>query len=191
MGKFTEFNLPLKGLSDGEHTFEYRLGKQFFANMENEDVRDADLTVKLTVKVKGAIYDLKFDINGEVITLCDRCLDDLHIPIEADYHIMVEFGDDYNDESDDLLIIPNSDNYLNVAYMIYDTVALAIPIKHVHPMGKCNRQMTAILRKHRSHGNDEDSELENDLIDEMDTMGPSSQDTDPRWDGLKDVNTED
>ncbi|MCC8112718.1 MAG: DUF177 domain-containing protein [Bacteroidales bacterium] len=190
MGKFTEFNLPLKSLSDGEHIFEYHLGRQFFANMENEDVRDADLDVKLTVKARGGKYDLQFHVGGEVVTLCDRCLDDLHLPIDANYHIMVEYGDDYNDESDDLLVIPQSDNNLNVAYMIYDTAALAIPIKHVHPMGKCNRQMTAILRKHRTRPADEDAELENDLIDEMDTMGGQDQPTDPRWDGLKDVNTD-
>ena len=66
------------------------------------------------------------------------------------YHISVRYGDEYNDESDDLLVIPEADNYLNTAYMIYDTVVLSIPIKHVHPMGKCNRQMSAMLKKHRA-----------------------------------------
>ena len=120
--------------------------------------------------------------------ICDRCLDDLIFPIATSYAISVKYGEDYNDDSDDLLVIPESDSYLNVAYMIYDTVALAVPIKHVHPLGKCNRQMSAMLRKHRARRtDDEDAELEETLIEEMDSMPdqPSDQPSDPRWDELR------
>ncbi len=175
MGKFSAFNIPLKSLGEGSHDFDLHLNQKFFEDMENTDVRDANLDVKLTVTTVRDRYDLKFHVTGDVTTLCDRCLDDLVIPIDASYHLMVEYGDDYNDESDDLLVIPNSDNYYNVAYMIYDTVVLAIPMKHVHPMGKCNRQMVAMLRKHSARTNDEDAELENNLIDEMDSMDSSQE----------------
>ncbi len=187
MGKFSAYKLPLKSLGIGTHEFEYHLDKQFFVNMESSDVHDADLSVHLTVTYKGDFYDLDFHITGEVVLICDRCLDDLHFPIDATYHIVVKYGDDYNDDSDEVLEIPQSDNSLNVAYMLYDTVELAIPIKHVHPMGKCNRQMSALLKKHRATTGDEDAELENELIDEIDSMPDSSDDTpsDPRWDALR------
>lgn len=187
MGKFSAYKLPLKSLGIGTHEFEYHLDKQFFANMESSDVHDADLSVHLTVTYKGDFYDLDFHITGEVVLICDRCLDDLHFPIEATYHIVVKYGDDYNDDSDEVLEIPQSDSSLNVAYMLYDTVELAIPIKHVHPMGKCNRQMSALLKKHRATTGDEDAELENELIDEIDSMPDSSDDapSDPRWDALR------
>lgn len=187
MGKFSAYKLPLKSLGIGTHEFEYHLDKQFFANMESSDVHDADLSVHLTVTYKGDFYDLDFHITGEVVLICDRCLDDLHFPIDATYHIVVKYGDDYNDDSDEVLEIPQSGSSLNVAYMLYDTVELAIPIKHVHPMGKCNRQMSALLKKHRATTGDEDAELENELIDEIDSMPDSSDDapSDPRWDALR------
>lgn len=188
MGKFTEFKLPLKSMPVGTQEFEYHLGKQFFVNMENPDIHDADLTVKLTVKHQSDLYDLTFVITGEVTLICDRCLDNMQLPVDTTYHISVKYGDRYNDDSDDLLEIPESDPYLNVAYMIHDTVALTIPMKHVHPLGKCNRQMSAMLKKHRSRNiNDEDADLEAQLIDEMDYIDetPKSVPTDPRWDGLK------
>ncbi len=187
MGKFSAYKLPLKSLGIGTHEFEYHLDKQFFANMESSDVHDADLSVHLTVTYKGDFYDLDFHITGEVVLICDRCLDDLHFPIDATYHIVVKYGDDYNDDSSEVLEIPQSDSSLNVAYMLYDTVELAIPIKHVHPMGKCNRQMSALLKKHRATTGDEDAELENELIDEIDSMPDSSDDapSDPRWDALR------
>lgn len=188
MGKFSAFKLPLKSLGTGTHNFEYHLDKQFFANMENSDIHGADLDVKLTVVYNGEFYDLDFVITGEVTLICDRCLDDLHYPIEAAYHIVVKYGEDYNDDNDEVLEIPVGDAYLNVAYMIYDTVVLAIPIKHVHPQGKCNRQMSAMLKKHRATTGDEDAELENELIDEIDSIddsAPAEAPADPRWDALR------
>ncbi|MDE5682800.1 MAG: DUF177 domain-containing protein [Muribaculaceae bacterium] len=188
MGKFSAFKLPLKSLGTGTHNFEYHLDKQFFANMENSDIHGADLDVKLTVVYNGEFYDLDFVITGEVTLICDRCLDDLHYPIEAAYHIVVKYGEDYNDDNDEVLEIPVGDAYLNVAYMIYDTVVLAIPIKHVHPQGKCNRQMSAMLKKHRATTGDEDAELENELIDEIDSLddsAPAEAPVDPRWDALR------
>ncbi len=189
MGKFTDYKLPLKSLPEGAHSFEYHLDKKFFENMESPDIHDADLHVALSVTYKRDIYTLDFAITGTITLICDRCLDDLVMPVDTDYHINVRYGEDYNDEADDLLVIPESDNYLNVAYMLYDTVALTIPIKHVHPLGKCNRQMSQMLKKHRARPAGEDGDLEDRLIDEMEAMDDSADvsetPTDPRWDALR------
>lgn len=195
MGKFTEYKLPLKSLPEGVHSFEYHLGKKFFENMESADIHDADLRVELTLTHKRDLYTLDFIITGTITLICDRCLDDLIMPVDTEYHINVKYGDDYNDEADDLLIIPESDSYLNVAYMLYDTVELTVPMKHVHPMGKCNRQMSQMLKKHRAHTPDDpDEELEEQLIeeiDDIDAQAPEADDrpTDPRWDALKNLGT--
>lgn len=194
MGKFSQFKLPLKSLPKGTHDFEYHLDKQFFSNMESQDVRDADVNVVLVVAYSNDIYTLDFTIKGTVTVPCDRCLDDLALDIDTAYSVKVKYGDDYREDSDDLIEIPESDNYLNIAYMIYDTVSLAIPIKHVHPMGKCNRAMSSLLKKHRATiPGDPDSDLENELLDEMESMpesdGTAAEDTptDPRWDKLKEI----
>ena len=185
MGKFSEFNLPLKSLTEGTHEFCFHLGPEFFSNMENTDIHGANLKVKLTVVYARDIYELSFHITGDIVLLCDRCLDEMTLPVDATYNINVQYGADYDDSSDNLLIIPESDRDLNVSYMIYDTVVLEIPIKHVHPAGKCNRQMSAMLRKHRVRSGNEDSELEDELIDEIDSMTDSDTPSDPRWDALK------
>lgn len=188
MGKFTEFKLPLKSLAAGVHEFAYHLDKQFFVNMDSADIRDADLDVRLQVTYAHDVYDLAFAVTGNMTLLCDRCLDDLVLPVETSYHVVVKYGDDY-DESDELLQIPESDNSLNVAYMIYDTASLAIPLKHVHPQGQCNRQMSALLKKHRvSEAGDEEAAM--DCAEFADDWSDSSEDreaggTDPRWDALK------
>ena len=87
----------------------------------------------------------------------------------------MKYGDDYNDESDDLLVIPYSDNYLNVAYMLYDTIVLTIPIRHVHPMGKCNRAMLSALHKHRSTGDEEVEAALDEVDSEYENGGPQDE----------------
>lgn len=189
MGKFTEFKIPLKTLQKGEHTFNFHLGKVFFNNMESTDIRDANVDVSLKVTYNGDIYNLDFDVKGTVMLVCDRCLDDLEWPVDTQYNISVQYGDDYNDDSDTMLEIPFSDNELNVAYMLYDTVSLAIPIKHVHPAGKCNRAMTSMLKKHRAGGVLDEETAE--LLDDIDSFDTDSATTDPRWDALKGLGSDD
>ena len=167
MGKFTEYKLMLKSLPGGKHEFEYRLDKQFFINMENADVRDANLRALLTVDHSRDAYVLDFRLTGTLTVACDRCLDDLEIPVDATYSLTVKYGDEYNDDSDSLLVIPESDNYVNVAYMLYDTAVLAIPPRHVHPQGQCNRAMSQLNKQYLvESAGEEDSDVDPDVLDE-------------------------
>ena len=86
--------------------------------------------------------------------------------------MIVKYGESYDDGADNLLTIPYSNSYLNVAYILYDTILLTIPLRHVHPMGKCNRAMAAVLSKHKG-GNDEETE---EALDEVDAEIASESD---------------
>lgn len=127
--------------------------------MENFDVINSDVKVHLDIEKKHDLYDLTFTFSGEVQVPCDRCLDPIDLDASTTYHITVQYGDRYDDASDDLLIIPESNSYLNVAYMLYDSILLTIPMRHVHPLGKCNRAMAAALNKHKIRGAEDDEEM--------------------------------
>ena len=51
MGKFEAFKLPLRGMANGTHEFEYTLDTEFFRNMESEDIVKGN--VKTTYNKKG------------------------------------------------------------------------------------------------------------------------------------------
>ena len=38
--------------------------------------------------------------------------------------------------------------YINIAWFLYEFIALNIPMKHVHAPGKCNKGMVGKLSKH-------------------------------------------
>ena len=84
--------------------------------------------------------------------------------VDTVYHVIVKYGDSYDDGADNLLVIPYSNSSLNVAYILYDTILLTIPLRHVHPLGKCNRAMADALRKHK-RCDDEETDRELDDID--------------------------
>lgn len=169
MGKFAPYKIQLASLADGHHEQDFECGTEFFKNMENPDVISSDVKVHMDLQKKNDTYDCTFTCKGLLKIPCDRCLDPIDHEVDTTYHIIVKYGEDYNDESDELLVIPYSDTSLNVAYMLYDTIVLTIPLRHVHPLGKCNRAMLSALHKHRSTGDEEveaaldevDSEFEN------------------------------
>lgn len=154
MGKFSQYKVQLASLADGRHEQDFVIDTQFFKNMENFDVLSADVAVHLDLVKKNDAYDCTFHCKGMLQIPCDRCLDPMDHEVDTSYHIIVKYGENYSDDSDDVLIIPYEDMWLNIAYMLYDTLLLTIPMRHVHAPGKCNRAMTAALHRHRTTGDE-------------------------------------
>ncbi|MDE7461680.1 MAG: DUF177 domain-containing protein [Muribaculaceae bacterium] len=174
MGKFSAFKVQLAHLPDGHYEQDFICDTEFFKNMEHPGIISADVKVHLDLEKKHDAYDCTFHCKGSVEVPCDRCLDPLPIEIDADYHIIVKYGEEYNDESDDVLIIPESNPYLNVAYMLYDTIVLCIPLRHVHPLGKCNRAMAAALSKHKAHSDEDDDDLDFEEVSDVEIGSESN-----------------
>ena len=171
MGKYSAYKVQLASLPEGKFQQEFVCDTQFFKNMENEDVVHSDVKVHLDLENRNGLYDLKFTLKGIVQVPCDRCLDPIDIEIDTTYDIKVEYGDTYDDLSDELLVIPSSNPYLNVAYMLYDTILLSIPMRHVHPLGKCNRAMAAALSKHKVRGGEEEEMVDTEIgLDEAEEI---------------------
>lgn len=132
---------------------------------------------------------MMFHLTGVVHVSCDLCLDDVDIPVETDNRMIVKLGKEYAEESDEVLIIAEEDGTLNLAWFLYEFVALAIPMKRVHAPGKCNKTMTSKLKNHSAKRSGE--EEMDDFIDDEDILSVADKsenpDTDPRWDALKEL----
>ncbi|HIX26997.1 MAG TPA: DUF177 domain-containing protein [Candidatus Barnesiella excrementigallinarum] len=191
MGRFSAYKLPLKSMPIGTQNFEYVLDNEFFKNIEGEDVQKGKVKVNLTVKRTADVFELDFDLEGVVQIPCDRCLDDMDHEVNTHETLYVKFGAEYSEESDNVVVIPESDGELNVAWFLYEFIALTIPLKHVHPAGKCNKSMSAKLRKHTARsledGEDDDDAVAYDDDDEIDVVPGEGEETDPRWDELKKI----
>ena len=74
-----------------------------------------------------------------------------------------------NSEEDDVIVVDEDEGILDTSWLIYESIVLAIPIKHVHAPGKCNPVMSKALEELSA---DRSSDEESD------------QPVDPRWSAL-------
>ncbi len=159
MNTLKALKIDLKGLKDDVTRMSFSLDNEYFAAVDGPEVRKGNVDADLTIQKVGASgFDLTFHITGSVIVQCDRCLDDMTLDVDADGHIIAKFGDEYS-EDDEFVTVPENEGVLDTAWLIYEFIALNIPIQHVHAPGKCNRAMIEMLNEHSAtRSGDEDTE---------------------------------
>lgn len=184
VGKFDTYTIQLKAMSIGESEIEYHLTNEFFQLIGEEEIQKGDITVKVRVAKTSKQSELNFQLDGKVIIPCDRCLEEMDQPIHTTGHLIVRMGKEFKDDGDDIVVVPEEQGVINVSWFMYEFVALAIPVKHVHPYGMCNKNMSTKLREHIV---DSDSLEDAADIDDDNVIEPleNSETTDPRWDALK------
>lgn len=186
MGKFDIYKVDLKNLSPGVHEFEYILENKFFVDIDGDEVQKGKVKVNLTVKRTSMVFDMNFQLEGIVYVPCDRCLDDMELPVSTQNKLVVKFGKEYAEESEEIVIIPEEEGEINLAWFIYEFIALAIPMKHIHAPGKCNKAMSSKLKKHTARRADDEDEFDEEAADDI-VVDDDAADmpSDPRWDALK------
>jgi len=171
MCSLEHFKIDLKEVTSEPKALEWTLDDGYFLALENTQVQGGALHVSGSIRKASGFYELQLHTSGTVRITCDRCLDDMDQPIEADADFTVKLGAE-PDEEGDVIVVDENEGMLDTAWLIYESVALTIPIKHVHAPGKCNPAMTKALE-----------ELSADRSGDAE----SSHDTDPRWDKLKEL----
>ena len=188
MSKFDQYNVVLKDLNNETRLLEYKLDNIYFNKIDSPEVQKGNVTAKVSVQQKQNLYELQFTLDGSIIIPCDRCLDSMEQPIHYKEKLQVKFGDSFSEE-DEIVIVPESEGAINIAWFLYEFIVLNIPIKHVHPNGECNKTMVTKLRKHITRRKDDDDEdgLALVLDDDDDDFTTEETQTDPRWDGLQNI----
>ncbi len=192
MGKFDKYKIELKNMKAETANYEFQLNNQFFVDLDGPEVQKGKLTVLLTVKkTLSDVFVFDFQTDGIVIVPCDRCLDDMEIPISSADKLKVKLGNDFSEEGE-IVVVPESDGYINIAWFLYEFIALNIPMKHIHAPGKCNKSMMGKLGKHlRVSSNDDGEDMELDNSDSIKDEGAveelSQEEMDPRWNELKKI----
>jgi len=164
------FLIPFKGLNIGIHQYNWEIDKRFFEEIENSGVYDADLKTELTFEKQERMFVLQFAIAGSVTVKCDRCLDGLKYPVNIEQKVYVKFGEEDMDETEEIIIIPETDYQIDISRLIYEFIELSLPMQKVHGddesgKSRCNAEMISKLNEHSG-----------------------KRKTDPRWDKLKNLN---
>ena len=157
MPKFATYNIDLKALEKGTHTYTYQLDNAYFELIDSSDIQQGNVDAVVNVTVSAAGFLVTMKVEGAVVVTCDRCLEDMPQPIYAEDMMRIKLGDELNEEGD-VMVLPERNPVLNVGWFLYELIALAIPIKHVHEPGECNQVMADKLRNHTAVNLDEEEE---------------------------------
>ncbi len=163
-----DFDVKFSGLKLGEHLFDFQMDKAFFSFFGHEDFDKANLDGKLKFTKHENRLDLHFSIDGNVTLPCDVTGELFPLPIADEWDLLVKFGDEHNDENEEILIVPQGETELNVAHYFYEMAVLATPLKRVSPEGEKQRER------------EENTEQPN-------TEPKTTNEIDPRWDKLKEL----
>lgn len=163
------YDIPFTGLSLEVHQFDYLVEDAFFEALEYSEIRQGTVKAHIELEKQETMLVLNFTFSGQVQLPCDRCLDPLEIPVSGEERLIVKFGESWEEESEEVLVIPQSEYKINVAQYLYEYISLALPVQRLHGdkedgTSGCNPE---VLKKLESHREEEQS--------------------DPRWDALKNL----
>lgn len=181
MKELREFTIPFVGLKLGEHQFEFNIGKQFFEYFEYDEFNDADIKLVAILTKKVTLLEFALSFDGFVNVNCDVTNEPYNQEISGEYHLVVKFGDSFNNENDDLLIVPHGSSEVNIQQYVYESLVLAMPARRIHPGIEDGTLKSDILIK-----------LEELSLKQENINNSSEEDeaTDPRWDLLKKLLTD-
>jgi uncharacterized metal-binding protein YceD (DUF177 family) len=180
MKDLKNFDISFIGLKDGVHQFDYKISKEFFDFFNYEEFYNSNVNVSLSFLKKPTLFELNFTFSGSLEVACDITNELYQQPIEDKMFLIVKFGDEFNNENDELLILPHSDFKFNIAQYIYEAIVLSVPIKRVHPGVEDGTLKSEIL--------DKLNELKiKDLNIEENHLEVNQQKVDPRWNKLKSI----
>ena len=171
MCNLEQFKINLKALKQDETPLQWELDDSFFQQLEGAQLQSGSLHVSGSIRKTVGFFELQLHTVGTVRIPCDRCLDLMDQPLEADLRLVVKLGSEYQ-EDDDLITVAEDEGILHTAWFIYESIILAVPIQHVHQPGDWNVAMSEKLQQ-LSAARSSDADAQDNI--------------DPRWAKLKNL----
>jgi uncharacterized metal-binding protein YceD (DUF177 family) len=170
--KDVEYIIPYEGLKNGKHEFVFRLGDAFFEKRGEQEFSDAQVTMNVEMIKDTTMLVFSFEHSGSVQISCDRCLETYRQPLEGSNKLIVNFGEERNEDDETVIVFPRSEYEIDLADYIYEYVTLSLPWKR-----ECAQDIS------RTKTCDEAMIRKIEALRNNDTKAPD--DDDPRWDALK------
>ena len=177
MKQLKEFTIKFVGLKPGEHCFEYQIDNKFFEHFEYDEFNKANIKANVILNKKTTLLEFSFDISGSVNVNCDLTNEPFNQEVQNQFNLVVNFGEEFNDENDEILIIPHGEYEVNIEQYLYELIVLSVPSKRIHPGVK-------------------DGTLDSDILKKLEELSPKGTDEDkieeidPRWNILKKLLTD-
>lgn len=166
MDYLKQFRIPFSRLKTGIHKYHFSISKEFLSHFNFVDIEDVFAGLDFSLDRQTTMLTLNFELNGSIKTLCDRCGDDLELPIHSTQELFIKFGPEPREENEKIIIISTDETEIDISQYIYEFITFAIPFKKMHPEGKCNKE--SLIK-----------------LNEIKAATEKKETIDPRWQELK------
>jgi len=177
MNDLKEYLISFTGLKLGKHQFDYQLDNTFFKHFDYDEFNNAFIKVTIILEKKSTMLQLDFKHKGTINVPCDVSGEEFDLPIKGKFSLLVKFGDEFNDDNEELLILPHGEFQLSVAQYMYETIVLSVPLRRVHP-GIKDGSLVEVIQKLES------------LAPNANKTEEQKEEIDPRWENLKKLLTD-
>lgn len=182
MNKTKKYLIPFVGLKLGKHQFEYQISNAFFEIFDYNEFQNSDIKVNVVLEKKSTMLELSLKHKGTVNVPCDLTSEDFDLPVKGKMKLIVRFGEMYNNDNEELLILPHGEFEIDIAQYIYEMIVLSVPLRRVHPGIKDGSLNTEALTKLK--------ELTIKEQKKEHKQEEKEENIDPRWDKLKQLLTD-
>ena len=169
-----EFSVNIIGLAKKQHEFRFSLGKSFFDEFGKDLLEEGNFEALVTLDKHETFIGGDFKVSGTAKLICDRSLEPFDYPLETAHKIVFKYGTEEMEVTDEIVTIPHDKVSLDVGQYLYEFIALALPLKRIHP-------------KYQQE-DDENDEVEGKVIYTTSTESENESEADPRWEILKNLN---
>ena len=136
--------IDLRELAKSGELKSYSLTDSFFQELDQDEIVGGTIEVGLKGReTAGNIFEVSIVIKGEVVVLCDRCLEDLTLPVDLEENIKIYAGNEETiPEDEDIRILEGNGYKYDISWDIYEITELSLPLQRVHEENQCNPDMT-------------------------------------------------
>ena len=146
MSELNRYAIAYKGLSVGKHSFSLEFDNALFEAFNDSQVLSCSGFVDIELERGESMMTLQFGMSADVGVECDRCLEEVVIPIDYDDELIVRVAEVEDDSEDDIMWISPAEDFIDLKQYIYESVLLSLPYQRIHPEGEdgtlaCNTDM--------------------------------------------------
>ena len=114
MMKLKEFFIPFSGLKLGKHKFVYEIDDAFFESFDYQEFNGASVNISAVLEKMSTMMELEMKATGTINVDCDLTGESYDQPIDSDLKLVVKFGEEYNDEDDEIYCFYRGGEFFNM-----------------------------------------------------------------------------
>ncbi|MBS1682765.1 MAG: DUF177 domain-containing protein [Bacteroidetes bacterium] len=159
------YSVNILGLSKSVHPFDFKLSEEFFKKYGQEVITGGTFAAHVNLDKRETFIEADFEIKGHANLVCDRSLEEFEFPLSIRKQVVFKYGEEAQEVSEEIYIIPSHQDKLELGQLMYEFIALEIPMKKLHPRFRNDENSDTLV--YSSANNSEEKPI------------------DPRWEVLK------